>query len=109
MLSIDPFAILDASYQLYPASTVEMSRDISVGYRPGLDWRAEPEYDIRIRLEIANRESLCVMRKYTRLELSMMHDELRNQMIGRDIAHMFRKLEANVNALMDRTNKEPWT
>lgn len=109
MSQFNPFDILDETYKIYPAGAVECGREVSVSRRqiPG---KIEHEvYTLHVRIELTNREVVLYNQAYSEVQMHSMPVDFIMPMIYRDLAWILRKMEAEVNVVMDRTNKEPWT
>lgn len=106
--AFDLFELLEETYKFYPASVVEDSREITVSKRSFVA-NQSPEYHLQIRIGLTNRDAVYYRQVYTQEHLYQLRTYIRTEAVQRDFEHMLRKLEAAVNAQLDRTNKEPWT
>lgn len=105
----NPFDILDETYKIYPAGVVESGREVSVSKRQVPGKIAHVMYLLNVRIELANREIVSYTQTYSEVQMNSVPDEFIMPMIYRDLEWILRKMEAEVNVVMDRTNKEPWT
>jgi hypothetical protein len=104
---IDLFNLLTESYKIYPASSVETSREIAIGRIDDAIWG---RCYITVRIELSNRQTY--MNQVTWSELEMAHLEVAShglQILEGKLTDLLNKTRVGIEAAMDRTNKEPWT
>lgn len=105
----NPFDLLEETYKIYPAGVVECGREVSVSRIAAPGNLSSIQYRIHIRIELTNREIVRYCQTYTDIQIQCTPKEFVGSALYRDLEWMLRKLEAEINAVMDRTNKEPWT
>ncbi|MNM08190.1 hypothetical protein D3C81_182560 [compost metagenome] len=106
---MNPFDLLEETYKIYPAGVVECGREVSVS-RIALPGKLSSiQYRVHIRIELTNRETVQYCQAYSDIQIQCTPEECIGPILHRDLEWMLRKLEAEINAKTDRTNKEPWT
>lgn len=109
MKGFNPFDILDETYKIYPAGVVESGREVSVSRRQVPGKIAYEVYSLNVRIELTNREVVSYTQTYSEVQMCSMPVAFISPTIYRDLEWILRKLEAEINVVMARTNKEPWT